>query len=600
MDSDNNVNRQDENAFGVFDVTVSVGVSGSLNAGIQVEAENEEQARQLAYAILNARGYEEFVKTFGTEWQTYNQECFHLEDTELNDIALNRLAPSTAEKLVQKREEDTEYNGEYPLDLTGLEELPPALAGILAKHRGPVLLPPKFKDALKPFRTMPPDVAQAFIDGQTDALFGYRYIDDAAAEILGEHRGTLELEGLRELSAEAAEGLSRVNGFLHLDGLEKVSDQVAEALGRSGHQHGLTLGKVKELSPYAAECLGRRKGGLRLDGLGTKALSAPVAIGLVQNTEWIVLDGIRKISKEIAEALCVTSPDPLWIYRPDSWDTLGCGLYLRSAEEIEDLEPFANHPNHVALGLRSLTLEQAQILSQHAHYLDLPYLRKMTPEAAEALAQHKGYLVLKGYDKWDFTEPVAEALSRHQGGLNLDGLRKLSDESAKALAQHQGHLSLRGLTAMSSAAGRALSRHQGPIFAKANIRKIIGERAHKTLDLGTLRSSVLAFMDTRDDLYHLDEYSEIDLAAARFMGKMKIGFPVCLKIRKLSDEGAEALAQFECQEFHLDELTELSDTAARYLAAAKSPLCVDLDLWPSSAKKALLEEERLQEEKGND
>ena len=137
MSSDNNVNRQDENAFGVFDVTVSVGVSGSLNADVQVVAENEEQARQLAYAILNTKGTKGLAKTFDTQWETYNQDCYPLCETTLGGCELKRLSPSAAEKIILDRDEisDTGYSD---LSLVDLEEMPRELALTLARHAGTI------------------------------------------------------------------------------------------------------------------------------------------------------------------------------------------------------------------------------------------------------------------------------------------------------------------------------------------------------------------------------------------------------------------------------------------------------------------------------
>ena len=59
-------------------------------------------------------------------------------------------------------------------------------------------------------------------------------IEDAAAEVLSEYDGYLELElnGLTELSDAAAESLSKNKGDLALNGLTSLSDAAAESLSK--------------------------------------------------------------------------------------------------------------------------------------------------------------------------------------------------------------------------------------------------------------------------------------------------------------------------------------------------------------------------------
>ena len=63
-------------------------------------------------------------------------------------------------------------------------------------------------------------------------LYEFTAIEDAAAESLSKHEGSLILFGLTELSDAAAESLSKHEGTLFLAGLTELSDAAAESLSK--------------------------------------------------------------------------------------------------------------------------------------------------------------------------------------------------------------------------------------------------------------------------------------------------------------------------------------------------------------------------------
>ena len=75
------------------------------------------------------------------------------------------------------------------------------------------------------------EIAEQFL-AEEDSVNTDRFtaIDDAAAESLSKHKGSLDLGGLTELSDAAAESLSKFQGCLWLCGLTNMSDAVADHL----------------------------------------------------------------------------------------------------------------------------------------------------------------------------------------------------------------------------------------------------------------------------------------------------------------------------------------------------------------------------------
>lgn len=241
MTSDTNTDQQDESIFGMFDVRISVGLGGSLTAKVQVEAENENQARSLAYAILNTKGTEALAKTFNTEWETYNQDCYPLCETRLGGCELKRLSPSTAEKIILNDDEISD-TGCPDLSLMDLEEMPRKLALTLARHAGTISLSPEMEKEFKQHVTLTVEEIRAAIDfddpdcQDSEGRFKVPkdletqicwYIEDEAAELLAQCEYA-DLINLREISEKSAEAFGCSDfAELHLGNLTTLSDEAA-------------------------------------------------------------------------------------------------------------------------------------------------------------------------------------------------------------------------------------------------------------------------------------------------------------------------------------------------------------------------------------
>jgi len=251
MTSDTNTNQQGESIFGIFDVTLSVGLGGSLHANVQVEAETESQARSLAYAILNAKGTRGLAKTFDTQWETYNQDCYPLCETTLGGCELKRLSPSAAEKIIQNEDEISD-TGCPDLSLMDLEEMPRELARTLARHAGTISLSPEMEKEFRRHVTLTAKEIRAVIDfDDPDSQGGGEgfivpkdletdfcwYIEDEAAELLAQCEYA-DLINLREISEKSAEAFGRSDfAELHLGYLATITDEAARWLRKVPYLH---------------------------------------------------------------------------------------------------------------------------------------------------------------------------------------------------------------------------------------------------------------------------------------------------------------------------------------------------------------------------
>ena len=145
-------------------------------------------------------------------------------------------------------------------------------------------------------------LAEKFLANPERELHYYTSIETDSAEILAEHPGDLELNGLSKLSEGAAEALSKHKGLrLYLNGLSELTEGVAEAL--ANHKGGLSLDGLSELSEGVAEALSKHKGSwISLAGLSE--LSEGVAVALSKHKGgYLYLDGLSELSENVANAL---------------------------------------------------------------------------------------------------------------------------------------------------------------------------------------------------------------------------------------------------------------------------------------------------------
>jgi len=121
-------------------------------------------------------------------------------------------------------------------------------------------------------------------------------MDNAAAQALAKHKGTLWLLSLTKLSAKAAQALAKHEGILWLCGLKKLSHKAAQALGK--HKGALVISGLTSLSEAAAQALAEHDGYLGLSGL--KSLSDKAAQALAKHKGILYLNGKAEEAVELA------------------------------------------------------------------------------------------------------------------------------------------------------------------------------------------------------------------------------------------------------------------------------------------------------------
>ena len=145
-------------------------------------------------------------------------------------------------------------------------------------------------------------------------LDGLKEISDEAAGEIGQHFGSLELNGLRSLTPAAAASLAYgvgewSKGFVFdnrfsLNGLRSISPEVARELAR--YQGPLRLDGLRELTPDVAEALSAFNPPCVYDRLnlnGLRQLSPEAARKLAPFRATLCLGGLRTVSPALAEAL---------------------------------------------------------------------------------------------------------------------------------------------------------------------------------------------------------------------------------------------------------------------------------------------------------
>lgn len=248
--------------------------------------------------------------------------------------------------------------------------------------------------------------AQKFLEEQNSfPLYDFTAIDDDAAEVIGKHRNPytrIELDRVTSISDSAIASLTRQSGdslegswSLSL-GITNVSDAAAVVLGT--HRGGLRL-YVSSLSDEAAAALGKHVGDLALDAL-VEASDAAV-LSLAGNIGRLSL-GLKSLSAVAAQGLAkhngrrVRDPGdgklPL-----DLW--MDVQAFEQENTKVEKQGGVPAEGGFVSLTLDkllSLSDEAAEALSHHQGYLWLRGLKSLSDRAADALAKHHGLAKQKG------------------------------------------------------------------------------------------------------------------------------------------------------------------------------------------------------------
>jgi hypothetical protein len=248
--------------------------------------------------------------------------------------------------------------------------------------------------------------AQKFLEEQNSfPLYHFTGIEDSAAEMLGKHRGPytpIDLDRVTNISDAAIASLTRQSGDV-LDeswslrlGITSVSDAAAKVLGK--HRGSLSL-NVSSLSDAAAAALGKHVGVLALHAL-VEASDAAV-LSLAGNIGSLSL-GLKSLSTVAAQGLA--KHNGRWVRDPGD-TTLPIRLWMDvQAFEQENTKVEKQWGVPAKGGLVSLTLEElvslsdeaAEALSHHQGYLWLRGLKTLSDRAADALANHKGLANQKG------------------------------------------------------------------------------------------------------------------------------------------------------------------------------------------------------------
>ena len=179
------------------------------------------------------------------------------------------------------------------LDLSQLSSISQELADLLAQY------PTTGKKEHKIVN----GVAEEHGEDEILELTGLEELSPAIAKSLGRHKGWLVLRGFQELSSESAEAISMHDGRLSLSGLEDLTEDAAKALSK--HRHTLNLTGLKELKPEIASILAKRNPAdpdvtLLLEPFD---ITTETAQALAAGTEKIEVGAMETISYEALLAL---------------------------------------------------------------------------------------------------------------------------------------------------------------------------------------------------------------------------------------------------------------------------------------------------------
>jgi hypothetical protein len=211
----------------------------------------------------------------------------------------------------------------------------------------------------KPQITIMPEDAEVVVSARCDVvdLSYLTSISSDAASVLGNLRhGIIDLSGLQHLPEDVAAQLARAKVQIYLNGLESISADSLKAIG------------------------GGQVGYVHLDGV--RRMSGEVFAALV-GTKATILCGLEELPPNANAVLIDKCPTRVWWKR------------LRTISDA-DLAAVVSRASTVAVGLKHLTLKQAEILSQCKESLYLDSVETIDAETAKALTQHQCSISLEG------------------------------------------------------------------------------------------------------------------------------------------------------------------------------------------------------------
>jgi hypothetical protein len=356
-------------------------------------------------------------------------------------------------------------------------------------------------------------------------------IDPEVATVLSNTQGLLSLNGLRTIDAESARALTSTSGMsVELNGLVEITPQVAAGLARSSY---LRLNALKPGSEVIRE-LGNRSGALQLNSIDF--LDVESATHLVKHASPLSLNGVKSVSFEVAQVLAASgaliSMEGLEELSVDSQEEFAkhtggwrfqslrslrstmlaenlagqeVGVALPKLEDvsIDCLSILATSKWFVSLGIRELTVEQAQSLSRCNSRLSLTRIPRLTKEQIDILLQCPAKLEFPGLSELldarlaerlakdasrmlrieqveSLSGEAAAAIATGKHIIPLPKLRSLDSMVASALARHRGHIILSGLKEMSDEHAELFAARDGSLYLSSGI--VISDQARQRLE----------------------------------------------------------------------------------------------------------------------
>ena len=257
----------------------------------------------------------------------------------------------------------------HDLHLNGIVLLGPKAAAALARHRGNLYLNGIAVLAGRAARHL------ACHSGQLH-LHGISALSNDAAAAFGQRAGHLCLQRLSRLTPWQAEALAGHRGELQIPAV-RVDDAVAESLGR--HQGSLLIHVPADLPLHRLEALVRHQGPLEISGLArldeqrARVLAAQPGPRSIHGLSCLFIDGVTRLTPTVASILATH---------------MAGGLALNDLTDLTEdaARELVKHPMLSLDRLTRVSEEVASILATHAGaVLSLRGLKEVSPRAIARL-----------------------------------------------------------------------------------------------------------------------------------------------------------------------------------------------------------------------
>jgi hypothetical protein len=253
-------------------------------------------------------------------------------------------------------------------------------------------------------------------------------LSDDAAAAFGQRAGHLCLQRLTRLTPSQAELLAGHRGELQIPAVH-VDDAVAECLGR--HQGSLLIHVPADLPLHQLEALVRHQGPLEISGLArldeqrARVLAAQPGPRSIHGLSCLFIDGVTRLSPAVASILATHAAG---------------GLALNNLTDLtEDVaRELVKHPMLSLDRLTRVSNEVASILATHAGaVLSLRGLKEASPKAIARLKATPSVELSRGLYTEDETRlsprpaPVADSHPSGQDLVHL--LEQMAHDGEEAL-----------------------------------------------------------------------------------------------------------------------------------------------------------------------